>query len=357
MALTVAPGFVDLMELADQRVTEVGVQTVEDAIQMSVNLYLAESNKMLSALVERTTKFKEKIDVPAATELQPLHGDRDRPRPAGQLYSFDQGYPLWSAGHAWGGGRITRAKMTVAEANKFTVQALTADSNWLIRHVLHALFYDNSFTYADEAHGDLTVVPLANSDTQEYVLYNGTTATDTHYLAQADAIDDTHNPFPDINAELTEHPENTGEVVVYIPTNLKATVTALGGFVDNQHPALIPGSATDTLAYLPNFPVGEKVLGIVDDCWIVEWRRLPSSYMVATMVGGDPFLAMRQEPEAELQGLILEKYSDGGVNLENGFIRMAGFSPQRRTGAVVYRVGDAAYVPPSGYDVAKTLPS
>lgn len=353
MTKQVAPGFVDLIELADDLVTEVGVEVVYEAVETSARLYQEASDAMLDNLAERTTEYKENIKIAAAAMLQPLHGDRDRPKPVGALYSFDQGYPIYSAGHAWGGGRVTRAKMTIAQANQFTLQGLTADSNWLIAHILHAIFYDNSFTYADEKHGSVTVVPFANGDSQEYVFYNGDTDTDTHYLAQVDAIDDTHNPFPTIYDELTEHPENDGEVVVYVPTNLKSSITGLGDFVPNQHPALIPGSATDTLDFLPSFPFGERVLGLVDDCWIVEWKRLPSNYMVAMTLGAEPPLAWREHPEVVLQGLIVEQYTDGGVNLENGLVRFAGFSPKRRTGVVVYRIGNAAYAPPSGYDVDK----
>jgi hypothetical protein len=356
MTIKVAPGFVDLMELAAQRVTEVGWNVVTDAITLSAQLHTEAINELLSSICEEPPAVKEKVEISARTSLQPLEGEFDRPKPVGSLYSYEAGYPMQKGGHAFGTGRESRVKMTVAEANKFTLQGFTADSNWMQDHILHALYWNASRSFDDKEFGVITCIPLANGDTQEYVFQNGSTATDNHYLFQAAAIDNANNPFPAIYTELREHPENTGDPIVYVPTNLKASIEALSGFVKNENPAIVPGSGTDTLSRLPRIPFGDKVLGMVNDCWIVEWMRLPNGYMVAHCEGDDPFIGWRQDDAPELRGFFVESYTDGGVLQATGMIRYSGFSVRKRTKALVILIGAGAYTPPAAYNMA-WLPS
>lgn len=350
MTKQVAPGFIDLVDLfPNDRVVD-QEEAVDDAVRISAEIHSQQMDAMLSTLVQEPAKVKENVEIMAVTELQPLDGEFDRPKPAGSLYKYEAGYPLYRAGHAWGTGRESRVKMTVSQANKFTLQALTADARWIMRHIKHALFYDTNWTFPDREWGDLPIVALANSDTQEYVLRTGLTATDNHYLAQAAGIADITNPFPTIREELLEHPENGGDVIVYVATNLVASITALAGFREVVNPAIIPGSATDTFAYLPEPPFGDRVVGMVDDCWIVEWTSLPNNYMIAHCESFEPPLAWRQEQYPELRGLFREFYTEGGGVMQlNGFIRYSGFSVRQRTGFVVMLIGAGAYTPPTGY--------
>lgn len=348
MTIKVAPGFMDLIEMEKMRVTELGWNKVTEAIEVSAQLHTEAMDELLSAVVENVEQVKEKVEIPAATELQPLEGEFDRPKPTGYLYSYEQGYPLFDAGHAWGTGRKTSAKMTIAEANKLTLQGLEADSRWMVNHILNPIFYPTSWVFVDKKWGNLTIQPLANGDSQEYVLVDGTTAADNHYLAQAAAIDNSNNPFPTIYTELTEHPENMGDPVVYVPTGLKTSIEALSGFVKNENPAIAPGTATDTLNYLPSIPFGDKVLGMVDDCWIVEWRRLPAGYMLA-LIGDEPFIGWRQEPEPELRGLYPEFYVENGIQRIAALIRTSGFSVRRRAAALVCQIGSASYSAPAAF--------
>lgn len=350
MAKRVAPGFIDLIDVfPNDRVVD-QQEAVDDAVRISVEIHSAETETLLSTLCEEPERVKEKVEVPAQTELQPLDGEFDRPKPMGSLYTYEAGYPLYRAGHAWGTGRESRIKMTVAQANKYTLQALDADARWITRHIKAALFYNQNWTFPDREWGDLPIVALANGDAQEYVMQDGSTATDNHYLAQSANIDNSNNPFPGIYTELTEHPENLGDPIVYVATNLKASIEALSGFVPVQHPALRPGSGTDTLAGLPAVPFGERVLGLVDDCWIVEWSSLPSGYMIAHPESVEAPLAWRQEQYPELRGLFREYYAEGGGVMQiNGFVRYSGFSVRRRTGFVVMKIGAASYSPPTGF--------
>jgi hypothetical protein len=181
----------------------------------------------------------------------------------------------------------------------------------------------------------------------------GTTAggtTDTHFLAQAAAIADAADPFPTIAAELTEHPENRGEVVALIPTNLKTAVQGLTNFFDVADPRLAPGSGTTTLRGTLDMPLPGTVLGYHSaGVWVVEWKNAADNYIIATTTEGTKALAMREEPEEELQGFRRVAQRNDHPFYEDQYLRVAGFGAYNRTGALVYRVGNASYAIPTGW--------
>jgi hypothetical protein len=353
MANTLAYGFVSLEHLAAERVTVVGEQRVYTAIQESLAEHTRQINALLSLFVEITTDHKIRYVLAGDGTLQPLdeHGNPKVVRPSGY---YDVAFPIQGGGTAWGDNRVSRALMTVDEANRNTLDAQARDADWLRRHAMAAVFDDTAWTYEDEQYGDLTIEPLASGDSVKYNKVGGTKATDTHYLAQAAAIDDSHNPFDDIYSELVEHPSNRDPVVVYISTSLKATVMALTAFVEVVDRDLRYGVATtqvDPGVSLDSIRgLGDEVLGKVNHCWIVEWRALPSGYMLAHAQGGGPVLKMREHPAPELRGLFAENHSPDGNLREVRMIRYCGFGVANRVGAVVYYVGGGAYAIPTGYD-------
>lgn len=352
---TAAPGFVGLEELFAQRVTDVGWTIVNDAVALSAQLHTQELDAALKTFVMEVDKPKMRFKQPVVTELQPLEGADDNPIPVSGYDQYDVAFPLRSAGYAWGTNRISRALMTVEEANNQTLIGLMADKSWMRRHMLAAIFESDSYTFTDPEWGNLTIMPLANGDAQQYLKYDGETYTDTHYLAQADAIDGSHNPFPTIYDELTEHPSNVGDPIVYVSSSLVASIEALSGFIEVNDPNVRPGVATTTLAGLPQTTLGDRVLGYVDRCWIVEWRVLPSGYMIAHTEGGGPFIGMRQYNVPELRGLRPEFFNADGNHYVSRLLRSAGFGVMNRIGALVYYVGGASYTTPSGYDAPRTI--
>ncbi len=130
-------------------------------------------------------------------------------------------------------------------------------------------------------------------------------ATDDHYKAQADAIDDTHDPFGDDYDELMEHPENAGsEAVCLVPTNLKSSIRGLADFHPVADGNIDRGSASDVLVGSLDIPLPGSVFGYHEaGVWLVEWPSMPSSYyaMVAAGASESP-LKMRELPFTELQG-------------------------------------------------------
>lgn len=350
--MAIGYGFIGMEHMFSQRIEDVGIPVIRDAIRLTVSEYNRQLTSLMGKLVTPTEKYSERFMLPGFGTHQPLDewGNPLPTRPSGY---YDLAYPIFGAGSAYGDNRVTRALMTVEEANDLTWMVLLNDIDWLRRHIFGALFHDSAWNFEDTAHGVLSITPLANGDTVTYVRNGGAIATDDHYLAQAAAIADATNPFPVIYAELAEHPSNTGPVVVFVPTNLVTSIQALTAFEEVPDPDIVIGTANNRLAGVPSNIIawGDEVLGKANKCWIVEWKQLPDNYMLAVDYGTSPLLAMREYPASSLKGLFPEFHSSDGNLFESRFLRFSGFGVQNRVGGVVYRIGNAAYAPPTGYTV------
>jgi|GEM_PF-1443202 hypothetical protein len=357
MANTLAYGFVDLQNLYATRVSEVGVERVYRAIQESAAEYTRNVNALMAEFVERTTVAKEQYELPGTGTLQPMD-EWGNALPVTEAGYYNVAYPIQGGATAWGDNRVARALITVEETNRMTVEAFKRDQDWIRRHLLASVFDNVAWTFVDRSAGggykglgSITIEPLANGDTVTYVLVGGSTATDNHYLYQANAISDTYNPFPTIYDELMEHPSNQGPIVVYVPTALTTTIEALTNYTPVDDPAIRYGIATERLNAPVDRGLGDEVLGYVDKCWIVEWRALPSTHMLAHCRGTGPVLKMREYPAPELQGFFPESFMVDGQSIQlKQMIRYAGFGCANRIGAAVYYVGGSSYSIPAGYD-------
>lgn len=351
MANQVAYGFLKMQDLFDQRVDEVGIGVVNEAVDAT----LAEHNRQMAALMglfaTPTTEYKLRYRTMVAGRLQPLDEQgRARPvRPGGQ---YDVAFPILSAGTAWGSTYKASKKMTVGEANDIISALTLGDRRWMRDQMLSALFSNAGWTFSDEDHGDLVVKGLASGDTDTYLVATGADAgaTDTHYLAQAGAIADATDPFPAIYTELMEHTENTGDVVALIPSGVKTAVEGLSGFYPVSDANLRMGLAATTVAGNLGVATPGQVIGYHEArVWIVEWRHLPANYIIAVATGGPRPLMMRQEPEASLQGFNRVAERNDHPYYESQYLRFAGFGANNRVGAVIQRVSNGAYAAPTGY--------
>lgn len=353
-----AYGFHSLRDVMASKITVAGVERVRDAVQVTTAEHTRQLNEMMAGVVQRTTKAKARFDLPTGGTLQPLD-EYGNPKPVQTGDYYELGFPIQGGGTAYGTNRVSRAKMTVQQLNDLTLDVQRKDADWIMRHMLAAVLCNTNWTFTDISPeiGNVTVKPLANSgtgDTDKYAFAGGTVATDDHYLAQAAAIADGANPFGNIYKKLNEHPDNIGEYAVYVPTNLADAVGALTELVEKPDRNVVLGANSDTLTNdgSRHLRFGQRVIGYLksSQMWAIEWKRLPSNYMLAVAPDGPtPPLRMREHEESELQGLFPEFASpDGNLELQK-FIRMAGFGVFNRTGAVVQYIGGGAYVIPSGY--------
>ena len=354
MANALLYGFLQLADLANRRVTEVGVQVVNEAINRTIAEHNRQIDAIISLFAKRTTEFKSRYTTSVAARLQPLD-EHGRARPIKPFGSYDVSLPLQEAGTAWGATYRAREKMSVQEANDITATLISADVRWVRDHILAALFASTNWTFNDPLHGALTIKGLANGDTDQYLIQAGADAgaTDTHYLGQAAAIADATNPFPTIYQELTEHPENAGDVIAFVSTAEKASAQALATFYPVRDPNLRSGAdvteLTGTLGVA--LPSGDASLLGYDSSgvWIAEWKTLPSGYIVATTTQGERPLGMREEPEESLKGFKKVAERNDHPFYESQYLRIAGFGANNRVGAVVMEVSDATYDVPTNY--------
>lgn len=353
MANQVMYGFANLAGLFDQKVADNMIPTINDAIQSTVDEHNRQLDTLFGLFIKRTTEFKVRYKTPTIARLQPLDTNgRARPiQPAGY---YEVAFPIQSGGSAWGANYVTRAKMTVGDVNDYVATMLMADVRWMRDHILAALFTNVTWTYTDAEHGALTIQPLANSDTVTYNIQAGADAgaTDNHFLAQSGAIADgsTTDPFSALFTELKEHPENGGEVVALIPTNLKGAVQALSGYYPQTDPNIELGNATSRLTGRLGVAVPGTVFGYHDaGVWLVEWPNMVSSYIVATTTEGERAVAMREDEEASLRGFKQVAERPDHPYWEAQWLRRAGFGAWNRVGAAVLRIGSGSYAIPTNY--------
>lgn len=351
MANSVAYGFYDLQNVFNSRVTEVGVDVVNAAIQQTMDEHNRQVDALMNLFVMPTTKFKQRYLSAVAARLQPLD-EIGRARPIQTAGYYEVAWPIQRAGTAWGATYEARIKMTVAEANNTLNTLINADARWVRDHILSALYANAAWTFSDPEHGNLTIKGLANGDADTYQIQTGADApaTDTHYWGQANAIDNSNDPFATIYSELTEHPENNGEVIALIPSNLKTATEALSNFYPLADGNLRLGSGQTELVGGLGVQLPGQLLGYHSEkVWVAEWRSLPSNYIIALTTGGERPLAMRQEMEAQLQGFKQVAERADHPFWEAQYMRKAGFGAWNRVGAAVVRIGNGTYAVPTGY--------
>jgi hypothetical protein len=343
-------GFESLKDVLARRVTEVGAAVVNNAINQSVQEHNRQLEALLGLLAKPLTEFKVTYRTPSSARLQPLD-EHGRARPISTRGSYDVSFPIQSGGAAWGTTRILREKMTVQEANDATTALISADIRWMRDHALASLFANASWSFIDEQHGALSIKGLANGDTDLYQLSLGADsgAADDHYKAQANAISDLANPFNADMEELTEHPENGGEVVALVASDLKSSIEGLSNYIPVADPNVQLASTRNALVGNLGVALPGRLLGYVDKVWVAEWKAMPANYYVMATTAGEPPLGLREHPETSLRGFNRTAERNDHPFYESQWERHCGFGAWNRVGALVRRVGNANYAVPANF--------
>jgi hypothetical protein len=346
-------GFLNLKDVLNQRVNAGGttlIETVNTAYETSIREHNATLAFLFSLFVTRLTKAQLRYKSPVAARLQSLD-ENGRAMPVKMAGYYTVGFPIKRAGIALGmNGRVMRAKMTVQDANDNLALMLSADNHWLRDQILAAVFTEDQYTFSDKDAGDLTILPIANGDSQVYLVRAGNEAgtTANHLRAQA-TLDDSNAPFATIAADLRKRPENqSGRVVTLIPANLQATVEGLTAFIPKQDTDIRPGSASDVLVGSEPGGIPGEFIGKISNNYVFVWDALPDNYMVSVSTAGDRAIAMREYAEAELQGFSAWADRSDAPYFERQFDRFAGFAAYNRVNIIVTLIGAASYNPPTG---------
>lgn len=349
---TIAHGFIDFRHVMAERINEIGVDKIITAIQQSFDEHTRQLDGLMASFVERTTDHQRRWKMPRHRTLQPID-DLGVPMPGRGSVEYSLGFPIQGGADAYGLSRKARVTATVEDVNEQVLAMQHADGDWLIRHMLVPLFNGNQWTFVDEDKGDILVEGLANGDSVKYLLKNGTQATATGYKFQAGTIGNSANPFETIATYLRQYAVNAGATIVcYINNNERADTEALTNFVDPVDANLMRGEDQDRATGAIDLAWGEELVGYIKKArvWVVESHRVPAEYVLGEARGtGSAPVAMREYPEAALQGLRPESHVFANQTIQYNGIRFAGFGAWNRVGACVVQVENGSYVVPTDY--------
>ena len=343
-------GFHNVQEILDRRVAEVPENVVFDAMAAAAAAHNQDLNDAMSIFVQTVQEHQVGVGVQTENELQPVD-EWGRPDPVRFPPPAARAFPLKMAQTSIALNYVLSQKMTVQDLNDRLENMFLADTRWMRRQLLGALFTNVPYAFADPQYGGLTVTPLANNDTEQYFRTNGSIGVDTHHKGSA-AMDAAM--MVDLHDELVEHDLNGGadaQVVALIATNLVATAKALPGFVNTTDPNVTAGTGNDQYvgsfaATAPGTPIGYDEDARVH---LREWPTLPSNYVVGITNGAVPPIAMREDPEASLRGFGEIPGRTDMPYLQRIWSRRAGFGAYNRVGAVVYQTNNVTYSIPTGY--------
>lgn len=341
-------GFHNLTDILGQRANDQEPRVIVDAARQAMDAYNADIGSSFSLFVTPVTEHSFGVQPAADGELQGFD-QWGRPLPRRFPPKVNRQLPLFMAGDSIATNFITQEKMTVQEVNDRVEALQLADMRWMRRQFLSSVFQNTAWTFTDPEHGPLTVSVFANNDAEAYMRVNsGTASADTHHKGYATL---TEAVLQDLREELIEHPENAGQVVVFVPTASKATVQGFANHVDAPDTNVTPGTATSQYVgnlgvVAPGTPIGYNELAQVH---LREWPAMPDNYLLAVTSGGMPAVAQRQDPEASLQGFREIPGREDTPYLQRMWMRRSGFGAFNRVGAVVARTNSATYAPPVGF--------
>lgn len=279
------------------------------AIYEAAAAYLARVNadieRALPVFVSgETSDHKLRYKLPGGGRLQKRQSDGSYGATKA-LGQWDVAFPLEDFGAQVAYNDVDRAYMTVAELDRHLETVAIQNVNTVRFQLLKALLNNTQDTFVDPLWGSLSIEPLANGDAVTYppVLGSESEATDDHYLESnyaATAISDSNNPYETIVEELLEHfGESTGgdNVTTFIHPDEAPETLDLTDFTEVPDQFIRSGDNVDIPERLPSVP--GKIIGRMTGpgaCWVVQWRWIPTGYMLAVHLEEDAPLMRRVDP-------------------------------------------------------------
>jgi len=339
-------------------INTVGQSVVWDAVQEYLTRVNAELDAATSVFVEETTSdFKRRYKLPGGGTLQ-RRGPDGRYAAVKAIGQWDVAFPLEDFGAQIASNDVDMAYMTAAELERHFQTVINQNVSTVRLEMLKALFRATAATFVDPIQGSLSIEPLANGDSVTYppILGVDVDATEDHVLSTGyavSAISDSNNPFETVKGELEEHfgaPSGGSNIAVFVDPLTIPYAEALTDFDYVEDNYVRPGADADILTGLPTGLPG-RLVGRTNGCWVVEWRQIPATYLLAVHLDAPAPLIKRIDPaDTGLgEGLRLvaenEAFPFKGSFWRNRF----GFGVGNRLNGVVAIISAAGYSVPSAF--------
>lgn len=286
----------------------VGQRAIYELTNQYIGVYRENQQLAQSVFVEMmTADHKLRYKLPGSGYMQ-RRGRSATPAAIKAAGSWDVAFPLEDFGDTIAADDVTMAYITAAELQRHIDTVLSRDANTRRFEILNRLFNSVASTFVDELWGSLTIQPLANGDATLYppVIGSMTDATENLYLESgyaSSAISDTNNPYVTIANKLESHfgtPTGGSNIAVFINNAETAKTQALTNFIPITAMGINPGLQTATIGNMPpELTAGSwRILGREEGagCWVVEWRWIPSGYMIGVNLDAPKPLMERTDP-------------------------------------------------------------
>lgn len=354
-------GIFGLLGVADNDrlfVNTIGQKAVFDAANTYLQMASDEAMQAYSIFIEEVTdSYKERYKLPGGGRLQ-RRGGQAGSAATKASGAWDVAYPLEDFGAQMSADDVTLAYMTLQELQRHLDNIQIQNINTIRFEILKALFNNTARAFVDPNYGSLTIQPLANNDSVLYppVMGSETEAVEDHCLESAylaSAISNTNNPYVTIRNEIEEHfgtPQGFGNICVFINSAQVALTEALSDYdqvVDNM---LLPNQNRDVPNGMPMVP--GRVIGRTNGVWVVEWRWIPSGYMLGVNIDAPKPLKMRVDAaDTGLgQGLQLVASNDKHVLQNTTYRNRFGIGVANRLNGVAFELNTGGtYTIPTAY--------
>lgn len=337
---------------------DIGHQIVYSATQRAVDQFNSDMQAAMTAFVARDVEEHHIKYKAIGGGMLPERARLARTAAVKATGEWEVGFPLKDYGDELATDFVTRAYMTVQEWDRQVSNVLARAAVRLRTEILKPILNNTERTVADELYGDIKIEPLANGDAVIYPPVLGATAgaTETHYLASGYTtanISDTNNPCVTIVNEIEEHfgaPTGGSEIVTFINPAEKGKIAALSNFIEVVDSDIRAGANTAIPVNLPTVP--GRILGRCDGTWVVEWRVIPATYLVAVHLEAEAPLLRRVDSAASglPRGTLTLRAADEQHPFETfSWVHRYGFGTANRLNGVVMMTTTGSYAIPTGY--------
>ncbi|MDB5352367.1 MAG: hypothetical protein JWN86_3614 [Planctomycetota bacterium] len=287
----------------------IGQRVIYDESQKYIDLYNRDIVAATAIFVAgRTDKYKERFKLAGGGFMQ-KRGRLSKPGAVKDNGQWDVAYPLLDYGDALAFDDISMAYMTAAEYTLGLQNIFNRDANTYRFELLKALFNNTGYTFKDELYGDLSVVPLANTDGTLYPPVLGATAeAEATYFVGSNyataSISDTNNPVKTTVDSLQARfgtPTGGSNIAFFYNVAEHAKLSALTSFVPVQYQYVQPGDNTATVR-IPGIPDellqgSWEVTGTCSGAVMCKWAQIPATYTAGVHLDATPPLIERVDPE------------------------------------------------------------